>query len=265
MRPLALFLLAWAVHAQPFTLEQILGSPFPTELTASRSKIAWVENTRGVRNILVAEPPRYQPRKITPYTEDDGQEISNLRWTADAAALVYVRGQGANPASNVKGPDEAVWMVALDASAPRRIGPGTSPAPAPKGDRIAYVHGGQIWIGTALGFQSRGTAADPVWSPDGARLAFVSSRGDHALIGVYDLAAESLRYLDPSTDFDSSPEWSPDGRSIAFIRQPSSGLRPVRQPRRAGEPWSIRIAAVDTGAGRPIWTAHEGPAASSAP
>ncbi len=95
--------------------------------------------------------------------------------------------------------------------------------------------------------------------PDGSRLVFTSNRGDHALIGVYTLSDESLHYLDPSTDYDSNPEWSPDSRTVAFIREPSSGLRAVRQARREGEPWSIRASSVETGAGKVLWRAHNGP------
>lgn len=259
---------AAAAQQSPFTLGQVLGAPFPTELAASPAgaKVAWVENLRGVRNIFVAEPPAYQPRAITPYSADDGQELTDLRWTADASDIVYVRGSSANPTSNPKGPDEAVWIVALSGGEPRRIGPGTSPVPSPKGDRIAYAQAGQIWFAPldgsappAQAFQARGQESDAAWSPDGSRLAFTSTRGDHALIGVYDAARDTLHYLDPSTDFDSSPEWSPDGRGIAFIRQPSSGLRQVRQARRAGEPWSIRLANVETGAGHRLWVSREGP------
>ena len=180
--------------------------------------------------------------------------------------IVYVRGGSANPALNPKGVSQDVWIVALDGSAPRRIGEGSSPAVSPRGGRIAFLQGGQIWWAPADGktpaapaFRARGECARLAWSPDGARLAFVSERGDHSLIGVYDVAAGALRFLDPSTDYDNYPAWSPDGRDIAFIRIPSSGLRQPRQANREGEPWSIRIASAETGAGREVWRASEGP------
>ena len=270
MRILPALLVAAAASAQqpPFTLDQVLGAPFPTELTASPAggTVAWVENLRGVRNIFAAEPPGYQRRQITRYSADDGQELTDLRFAAGASAILYVRGSSADPTSNPKGPDEAVWIVSLSGGEPRRIGPGTSPAPSPKGDRVAYTLAGQVWFAPldgaaapAQAFQARGQESELAWSPDGSRLAFTSARGDHALIGVYDAARDTIRYLDPSTDFDGSPEWSPDGRGIAFIRQPSSGLRQVRQARRAGEPWSIRLADVETGAGHRVWVARAGP------
>jgi dipeptidyl aminopeptidase/acylaminoacyl peptidase len=78
-------------------------------------------------------------------------------------------------------------------------------------------------------------------------------------VGVYEVSTETLRYVDAGTDNDNYPEWSPDSRSIAFIRTPSSGLRAVREPHRTGEPWSIRVASVETGSGREIWRAKEGP------
>src|SRR5579872_7215933 len=140
-------LVAWCAGAQPFTIDQVLSAAFPTELTAAPSggKVAWISNARGVRNLMVAEPPAYQARRITTYTEDDGQELSDPRWTPDARALVYVRGQGANragespnPAIDPRGAAQDVWVAALDGSAPRRIGEGESPAVSPRGDRVVF-------------------------------------------------------------------------------------------------------------------------------
>ncbi len=275
MRIAILLALAWGAAARqaPFTLEQALSAAFPSDLAASTAggKVAWVSNARGVRNLMVAEPPGYQARAVTSYTSDDGQELSGLEWAPDASSLIYVHGEPgrsgepADPAHNPRGEVQAVWMVRLDGTAPRQLGPGERPAVAPRGGRVAFVNRGKIWWApldgsapAALLFQALRQCGQPVWSPDGAKLAFPSNRGDHGLIGVYDVAAGSLRYLDPSTDVDLYPQWSPDGASIGFVRIPSDGLRPVRQARREGQPWSIRVAAVESGVGREVWRAHAG-------
>ncbi len=272
----ALALAAGALaQAPPFSLDQVLGAAFPTELTAAPSggRVAWVSNARGVRNIMVAQGPEYRAGRITAYTQDDGRELGQLAWAPDGSAIVYVRVDGANrageypnPALDPNGAAQEVWIATLNGTAPRPIGEGSLPAVSPKGDRVAFIRHGQLWLAPLDGksapaeaFKARGTCGRPVWSPDGARIAFESDRGDHAFIGVYEAAAGSLRYLDPSTDFDSQPEWSPDSRSVAFLRIPSTGEREPRGARRSGPPWSIRVAAAETGAGREIWRAHEGP------
>ena len=251
-----------------------MGAAFPSSLAASPTggKVAWVSNVRGVRNILAAEPPGYQGRAITAYRADDGQDLDDLQWTPDGAALVYTRSEGANrsgeypnPALDPQGAMQEVWIATLDGAGPRRIGEGSSPAVSPRGDWILFLRHGQLWWVPADGkaqpsqvFKARGTCQRSVWSPDGLRIAFESARGDHAFIGVYDIASATLRYLDPGTDFDQYPEWSPDSGSVAFIRTPSSGMRPVREAQRTGEPWSIRVASAETGEGRQVWRAGAG-------
>ena len=101
----------------------------------------------------------------------------------------------------------------------------------------------------------RGESVEPKWSPDGKHIAFVSERGDHSFIAIYDFDGGSIRYMAPSVDQDSMPRWSPDGRSIAFVRRAGAEnklpLIPVRPT-----PWSIWIADAATGMGRQLW--HSG-------
>ena len=269
-----LALSGWAAAEEPFTLEQIMSAPFPTNLVAAPAagKVAWVFDARGVRNIWVAEPPDYRARAITSYTEDDGQEIAELAWTPDAAAIVYTRGgdfetlhDAPNPRSNRQGVEQEVWTVALAGGAPRKLGQGHSPAVSPQGDRFVFILKDQVWWAKLDGsdkpaqlIHSKGKVSALRWSPDGKRLALVSTRGDHSFIGIYDFARRSLGYLEPSADRDVEPAWSPDGKQIAFIRLAAWQDEHFFGAKRAGPPWSIRVADLATGGGREVWKAREG-------
>ncbi len=72
---------------------------------------------------------------------------------------------------------------------------------------------------------------DPVWSPDGKRMAFVSTRA--APLGasdVYVMNADGSNVVRRTTvGTSSSPAWSPNGRKIAFVaaRNPASTSRNV--------------------------------------
>src|SRR5580658_35286 len=275
----ALACAACACAQSSFTLEQILSAPFPSAPVASPSggKVAWVYNARGVRNIWVAEPPAYTGRSVTAYTDDDGQEISELQWTPDGREMVYVRGEGANgageypnPTNDPKGAEQQVWVVAVEGAAaqkaPRLIGEGNQPAVSPIGGRVAFVRKGQVWSAQLDGkdkaeqlIHARGQNGDLRWSPDGARLAFVSGRGNHSFVGVYDAAAKTIHYLDASVDHDDAPVWSPDSRHVAFVRIPSVDEHRYFAAVRSGPPWSIRVAdAGGENAGKELWKALEG-------
>jgi len=259
-------------ESRPFTLEEVMSAPFPSGLVAAPAggKVAWVANARGVRNIWVAESPDYRPQAITSYTEDDGQEITELAWTPDARGILFTRGgelapYAPNPRSNPLGSEQAVWEVSLAAGAPRKLAEGHSAVVSPKGDRAAFVLKDQIWSVSLAGDEkvaqfvhARGRAESLRWSPDGASLAFVSAREDHSFIGVYGVSTRTLRYLDPSVDRDVEPVWSPNGKQLAFLRLPASKAASLFGPKRSGEPWSIRVADLQTGQGREVWKTGEG-------
>lgn len=265
----------WSVGQQPFTLEQVMSAPFPSELSAAPAggRFAWVFNNKGARNLWVAAPPDYAARQITNYPDDDGQEINQIAWTPEGNRIVYVRGgdfemgrKDPNPASFPQGVSQDIWVISADGGEPQKIALGHSPSVSPRGDAVAYIEGAQIWTANLNGaanpsqlVHALGNEGSLEWSPDGSKLAYVSRRGDHSLIGVYDLPTKTVRYLDPGVDHDGNPVWSPDGKELAFIRIPTSGLQLIFGPHREGQPWSIRIADVATGEGREVWKAAPGP------
>jgi dipeptidyl aminopeptidase/acylaminoacyl peptidase len=269
---------AGIAQAGKFTIEQAMSAPFTTDLRAAPSgrKLAWVADIEGRRNLWVAEPNAtgYGSHAVTHYSEDDGQELSAPQWTPDGERLVYTRGSGAqgeghpvpNPAWFLHGAQQQVWVVSVDGGDPRLLGEGHGPAVAPDGKTVAYVLKGQVWVVRLDDpsakpeqlVQTRGTANGLRWSPDGARLAFVSDREDHSFVAVYSFADKSIVYLDPSSDQDRAPVWSPDSKRIAFLRIPGDKNALLFVPHRTALPWSIRIADGSTGVGREVWKTEEG-------
>jgi dipeptidyl aminopeptidase/acylaminoacyl peptidase len=272
-----------ALAAPAPTLDQLLSYPYVSGLVASDKgdRFAWVENLRGVRNLWSAGATDSKPRRLTHYTADDGQELTQLTFSPDGSELLYVRGgdhdenwpaQGNLAPNPDNSPSEAkvtIWSISVTdpASTPAQVAEGDSPALS-SGGQLAYIKDAQIWTAplphakNAAGkpqrlIFDRGKDDTPVWSPDGTRLAFVSNRGDHSFVGVYTTSQQPLLYLAPSTDFDSNMVWSPDGTSIAFMRRPSPGDAPenflVRQP----HPFAFWIADAATGKSRKVWSSPD--------
>jgi dipeptidyl aminopeptidase/acylaminoacyl peptidase len=256
-----------------FGLDQALAFPAVENLVAAPTgrRIAFILEERGVRNIFGAEGPGWAVRKLTAFTEDDGLELTDLAFSADGSALVFVRNPGygnwpspegvaPNPTARAVQPKTEVWTVRFAGGA-RLIGEGGQPAIAPHGDRVAFIRGGQAMV-ASLGpakptitsfFFARGTTGSLTWSPDGSRIAFVSDRGEHSLLGVYRPGAPSVRWLVPSTDRIASFRWAPDGKRIAFARFGGAGGIPQPRMVRQPFPWELWVADVETGEGRRVW------------
>ncbi len=250
--------------SRSFTVEQILSFPSPENLVASPvgSTIAWTFNERGVRNIYVASAPTFEARRVTSYTDDDGQELTQLAFSRDGKTIVYVRGgdHGSNrggdtppnPAELPVQPRIQIWSVPATGGTPKLVADGDDPAVSPDTDRVAFVRNRQIWIAPIDGskqpqqfFYARGTSGNPIWSPDGKILAFVSSRTDHSFIGLF-TPDQPIRFIAPSTSRDSQPTWSMDGRKIAFLRQPGTGGTPRSPLARPEAPWEVMVAEIPT-------------------
>lgn len=255
-----------------FTLEQVKSHPFPNNLVAASTvdRIAWAFNEQGKRNIWVAEGPEFRARQLTPYATDDGQDFSSVSLSPDGNWVVYIRGGDfgsnwddalpVNPAGTPTPVRVEMWAVRFGGGAPISLGEGNSPVISPDSRRVVFQRGGQLWSipidasasATRL-FTLRGSNGDAQFSPDGSRLAFVSSRGDHSFIGIYTDSATPIKWIAPSTNRDWSPRWSRDGGRLVFARRSGAGGAPAPLLEIEPAPWEIWVADVATGAATRRW------------
>jgi dipeptidyl aminopeptidase/acylaminoacyl peptidase len=202
----------------------------------------------------------------------------------------------------------AIWMVPVDGSAPpRRFSFGTkrdaSPRWAPDGEALAFVSNrdnekaGQLYVipiegGEAIKLTDlKESVEEPVWSPDGTRLAFTcrvrdveyeeeedrkraprritalrykmesvgwtSDRRKHLFVVPADGSAEPKQITEGNFEH-ASPAWSPDGRSIAFTsarhRDWDIGMAIDIYVVRSSGGRPRKLTTTDGGCGQPAWS-----------
>ena len=206
-------------------------------------------------------------RQVT--THRTGRSAWQPAWSPDGRQIVYVNGEAV--ASGVSQRWGALFVVDADGSDPRRLthsATDTSPAWSPDGQEIAFTRCERyssspprcaqelFTIGVdgtgsrRLTSSKRLSESIPVWSPDGARLAFVTLAPIDAselqgLEGVYVMNRDGSgvrrvvdqQYLEGDV---RSLAWSPDGRTIAFETSPTFDCT------------AISLVEVETGAVRPL-------------
>jgi len=98
----------------------------------------------------------------------------------------------------------------------------TEPAISPDRSEIAFVSGGDIWTVPLAGGEARllvshpATESRPLYSPDGRRLVFISTRTGNGDIYLFTLDTGDLKRLTFDDSNDQLDAWSADGKWIYF-------------------------------------------------
>src|SRR6185436_1752030 len=143
-----------------------------------------------------------------------------------AGATVMLRAQ-TPPTPVPKSPPTVDQILSL-----KRVG---SPEISPDGRWVAYTvretnwddnaFETEIWVADARGpatapprqlTNARKSSLSPAWSPDGAKLAFISDRTDKRQVYLINLLGGEADALTSVEDGVTNFAWSPDGRTIAY-------------------------------------------------
>jgi dipeptidyl aminopeptidase/acylaminoacyl peptidase len=279
-----LFSVSPAARAQSFTVEQILGAPFPSQLTAASSgtRIAWVFSTKGAQNVWIADGPQFVPHQVTHYEGDSGQPLASLRLSEDGQTVLYARGteinaegRSANPTHEPQQPKQQVWSVSAASGEPHLLGEmgcgeeGCEDIQiSPDGKWAVWAAKQQFWIAPASGANPakqltdlRGSVESPQWSPDGKHLVFSLSRKDHSFVVIADLSGDkvqAIHYVAPTVDRDFAPRWSPESSFLVYLKIAGTEAKRPLIPERT-QRWSIWIADTRTFAAHVLWESGKAP------
>jgi dipeptidyl aminopeptidase/acylaminoacyl peptidase len=224
--------------------QKFLNPASPQEVVAARKvdRVAWVDYAEGKRNAYTAVAPLFAPVRLTNFMKDDGIMMSGVRISDDGSTVIFLRGEAPNrdgwspnASADPNGPEHAIWAArTTGAGGAWRVADAGNAEIAPDGSSILFVKAGQIYRakvtpvkpasevdrGEKAFITEWGVQSDPKWSPNGRKIAFVSTRTDHSFIVVYDVAARAVKYMSPSVDFDTMPMWTSDSKHVIFLRRP---------------------------------------------
>ena len=160
----------------------------------------------------------------------------------------------------------ALLSIAMPTSASRRPAPVegkpsfSEPSFSPDRHEIAFVSGGDIWTVAASGGEARLLVAHaaydsrPLYSPDGARLAFMSTRTGNGDVYVLTLSTGALQRI----TFDDAPDqldaWSRDGKWL-YISSGSQDVNGMNDVYRVGSAGGTPMAVIADRFTQEYWSA----------
>ena len=187
------------------------------------SKIAFVSNGTGNKEIYTCAFDGYDPRRLT---------VNNAitlfpAWSTDSKWMAFTSYKGGNPDLYIR--NLANGEEARIAKQGINIAPAWAPGKFELAATLSFSGDQEIYLLTGSGkiikrlTESRGIDVAPTWSPDGKKIAFVSNRAGSAQIFIKDLDSGNVRRLTYEGGKNTQPSWSPRGDKIAYTSEMSGG------------------------------------------
>ena len=179
-------------------------------------------------------------------------QLISPRFTPDGDALLYVSFE---PVIDTRGnkPYEKtrIYWQSLTTGERRLVsnfkGNNSAPAMSPDQQTIAaaLTHGGKEFQVHLMDFpevgeprrlrEAPGASTEPVFSPDGSRIAFMSDEGGGPQIYEYSLQTDKARRLTFRGSHNTQPAYSSSGKGIIFIRRDENGYNVALLDSASGE------------------------------
>lgn len=185
----------------------------------ARTKIAFVSEQGGSRELYVMDYDGYAPRQVTA----DGFLNLMPRWSRDRRYLIFTayRARDKQTIDMIELATGRRWsLISLP-------GLNITPDLSPDGNYLAFStsQDGNAEIykmnTNSKAFQRLTVHAagdlSPSWSPTGREIAFVSDRGGGPQIYIMSADGSNVRRLTFEGDYNAAPAWSPRGTWIAYV------------------------------------------------
>ncbi len=187
------------------------------------SKIAFVSNGTGNKEIYVSAFDGYNPRRLT-----TNNAITLFpAWSSDGKWLAFTSYKSGNPDIYIR--DLSNARESKLSKQGINITPAWVPGKFELAATLSFSGDQEIYLLTGSGkiikrlTKSRGIDVTPSWSPDGKKFAFVSNRSGSAQIYIKEIASGRVNRLTYEGQKNTQPSWSPRGDKIAYTSQMDGG------------------------------------------